>query len=109
MDSLVNVADLESLPPGRARTVEVSGRRYALANVEGQVFAITDRCPHRAGPLGAGYLEGCVLHCPLHGWGFDVRTGACDVRPDRPVTSYRVEIRDGQIWLDPGEPASPEA
>ena len=87
MESLVNVADLESIPPGKARTVEVSGRRFALANVDGQVFAIADRCPHRAGPLGEGYVEGCVLHCPLHGWGFDVRTGACDVRPDRPVAS----------------------
>ncbi|MBL9174399.1 MAG: non-heme iron oxygenase ferredoxin subunit [Verrucomicrobiales bacterium] len=109
MEPMVNVADLESIPPGKARTVEVSGRRFALANVDGRVFAIADRCSHRAGPLGEGYLEGCVLHCPLHGWGFDVRTGACDVRPDRPVASYRVEIREGQVWLDPREPESEAA
>ncbi|MBN8247198.1 MAG: Rieske 2Fe-2S domain-containing protein [Verrucomicrobia bacterium] len=100
MKSLVPVADVESLPPGNARTVEVRGRRIALANVDGRFFAVADRCPHRAGPLGAGYLDGQVLHCPLHGWGFDVTTGACDVRPDQPVACHRVEVRDGQVWLE---------
>lgn len=100
MTSLINVAETDSLPPGHARTVEVRGQRFALANVNGRFFAVADRCPHRGGPLGAGFLEGSTLHCPLHGWGFNVTTGACDVRPDQPVSCHRVEVRDGQVWLE---------
>ncbi len=106
MTGLWFVAEVDSLPPGQARTVEVMGRRFALANVDGHFFAVADRCPHRGGPLGAGYLEGCVLHCPMHGWGFDMSTGACDVRPDQPVQTYPVHVRDDQVWLEIGDPAS---
>lgn len=107
MPSLIPIAEVESLPPGRARTVEVRGRRFALANVEGRFYAVADRCPHRGGPLGAGYLDGCILHCPLHGWGFDVTTGACDIRPDQPVACQPVQVRDGWVWLAVADPPAP--
>ncbi|MBX3734443.1 MAG: Rieske 2Fe-2S domain-containing protein [Verrucomicrobiae bacterium] len=102
MNSMFAAADTESLPPGQVRTVEVRGHRVALANVDGEFFAVADRCPHRGGPLGAGFLQGRTLHCPLHGWGFDVATGACDTRPELPVNCHRVEVRDGQVWIELG-------
>jgi nitrite reductase (NADH) small subunit len=34
------------------------------------------RCPHRGGPLVDGLLGGTVIVCPLHGYRFDVVTGA---------------------------------
>ena len=100
MAQLYNVAEVGSLAPGTARTVEVRGVRIALANVAGQFHAVADSCPHRGGPLGAGYLDGRTLHCPLHGWGFDVVTGACDVRPDQPVRCFPLQIREGKIWVE---------
>lgn len=96
----VNVADLASLNPGQCRTVEVRGKRYALCNVEGSVYAVDDACPHRGGPLGAGMLEGHEVFCPLHGWPFDVRTGLCSVAPERPVRTHRIVVRDGVIWME---------
>src|SRR5437870_10712854 len=56
MGNFVSVADVKSLPPGHGRTVHIKGREFALFNVEGQFYAIDDTCPHRGGPLGAGYL-----------------------------------------------------
>ena len=100
MSEFIEVAEVNSLLPGQARTVEVRGRRLALANVAGQFHAVDDTCPHRGGPLGAGFLDGRTLHCPLHGWGFDVTTGACDVRPDKPVRRYPAEIREGRVYVD---------
>lgn len=98
----VNVAAVDSLPPGRCRTVEVHGRRFALCNVNGRFHAVDDACPHRGGPLGGGVLEGHHLHCPLHGWGFDVQTGACLVNPSKNIASYPVTVRDGSVWIDLG-------
>lgn len=95
----VDVADVSSLAPGQARTVEVRGRRYALCNVDGVFHAVDDACPHRGGPMGAGSLEGHELFCPLHGWPFDVRTGACSTAPDRPVRTHVVRVADGKVWL----------
>jgi nitrite reductase (NADH) small subunit len=52
------------------------GRRVVVANVEGQMFALEDRCPHLGGPLSKGVLRGRTITCPWHGWAVDVATGA---------------------------------
>jgi len=98
-DSFVDVAEVASLSPGQGRSIDVGGRRLALFNLNGSFFAIDDDCPHRGGPLGAGWFEGGRVHCPLHGWAFDVTNGACDVRPDRPVATHPVEVRGDRIWV----------
>ena len=92
-------ADVDSLPPGQGRTVEVRGRRFALFNFAGEFFALDDRCPHRAAPLGAGVLEGGRVYCPQHGWAFDVRTGACFSNPERPVACHPVRVEGGEVWI----------
>lgn len=87
------------LRDGQAGPVEVSGKRLALVRLGGKFHALDNACPHRGGPLAMGYLDGCRLHCPLHGWGFDVTSGACDVRPEQPVATYPVEVRGDQVWV----------
>lgn len=94
------MANTESLTSGQCRTVEVQGRRLALVNVEGRFYALDDRCPHRGAPLGAGYVDGERLFCPLHGWEFKVTSGACVTRPDLPVRTYPVTIEGGRVWVE---------
>ena len=98
-DGFISVADVASLPPGQGRTVHVGGREFALWNLDGEFHCLDDQCPHRGGPLGAGNLENGQVFCPLHGWGFDVRTGACSVRPDRPVKTYPTRIKNGEVQI----------
>ena len=95
----VPVADVSSLAPGQGRTVEWRGRRFALWNLDGQFYAIDDDCPHRGGPLGAGVLDRGLVHCPLHGWGFDPKTGACEANPARPVACHPTRVEAGQVWI----------
>jgi nitrite reductase (NADH) small subunit len=43
-----------------------------------EVFALIDRCPHRAGPLSEGIVSGRSVTCPLHNWTIDLASGhAC--------------------------------
>jgi nitrite reductase (NADH) small subunit/3-phenylpropionate/trans-cinnamate dioxygenase ferredoxin subunit len=100
MKAFVSVADASSLAPGQGRTVEVRGRKFALWNVDGQFFALDDDCPHRGGPLGAGVLEDGKVYCPLHGWAFDAKTGACLSNPARPVACHPTRVQDGQVWIE---------
>lgn len=99
MPEFTPVADVSSLPPGRGRTVHVRGREYALWNLNGEFFCIDDECPHRGASVGAGTLEGTEAVCPLHGWAFDVRTGVCALRPDRPTGTYPTRVVDGQVQI----------
>jgi nitrite reductase/ring-hydroxylating ferredoxin subunit len=41
--------------------------------------------------------------CPLHGWQFDLKTGACLGKPDRPAKCFPVRVVDGQIQVQLGE------
>ncbi len=99
MSEFVPVADMASLPSGHGRTVDVQGREFALFNLDGEFFAIDNTCPHKGGPLGTGSLKDGRVFCPLHGWEFAVKTGACLTRPDRSVKSYPTQVRNGQVWI----------
>jgi nitrite reductase/ring-hydroxylating ferredoxin subunit len=99
MSVFVSVADVASLKPGQGRTIHVQGREFCLWNLDGQFYCLDDTCPHRGGPLGAGVLENGEVFCPLHAWGFDVRTGACSARPDRPVRTYVTRVVEGQVQI----------
>ena len=92
-------ADVNSLAPGNGRTVQIGDRRFALWNLDGEFHAIDDDCPHRGGPLGAGVLQDGRVHCPLHGWAFDPKSGACLSNPARPVTCYPTKVEAGQVWI----------
>ena len=98
--TLVTVGRVEDVPEGRCATVELhDGRELALYNVGGSFHAIQNFCPHKGAPLADGELRGHTIECALHGWLFDVRTGACLNRPDEPVESYEVLIEDGWIKI----------
>ena len=97
MNSFVPILEVESLASGQARTITVEGKTLAVLNWEGTFFVLDDHCPHRGGPLGAGLVQEGTVFCPLHGWGFDLRTGACRDRPDRPVRTYPVRVHEGRI------------
>jgi 3-phenylpropionate/trans-cinnamate dioxygenase ferredoxin subunit len=106
------VARATELPPGSRRLVRAGSRDIVVFNIDGELFALSDACPHRGGSLFRGKLTGAVvstepgqyhyarrgeiLRCPWHGWEFDVRTGKswCDPARVR-LKSYAVSIAPG--------------
>jgi len=99
----IDAAKLSDLPPGSCLSVEVedTGRGVALFNVEGELFALDNTCPHAGGPLGEGTLQGDIVRCPWHGWTFNVRTGQCLKNPvdDWAVSCFPVKVEDGTIQI----------
>jgi 3-phenylpropionate/trans-cinnamate dioxygenase ferredoxin component len=60
MAQFVKVAKMSELPEhdgsleeveGKGTLVEIEGKRIALFNLDGEVFAIDDTCTHESGPL----------------------------------------------------------
>ena len=71
-----------------------------LANVDGDIYALEDRCSHQDYPLSAGELEGDELECTFHGARFDVCSGrALQLPAIAPVRSFPVEVRDDDIFV----------
>ncbi|MCC7265174.1 MAG: Rieske 2Fe-2S domain-containing protein [Candidatus Latescibacteria bacterium] len=93
----VPVLRAEEVPAGEARVVGVGHRQLAVYNVGGEFLATANACVHQGGYLGDGFLDGEVVICPLHGWQFNVRSGACITRPGQQVKAYEVRVREGQV------------
>jgi len=99
----VKVLDLPALTPGQGVLVTVDGRDVALFKRGDEVLAIGNDCPHQGGSLCDGWAEGEIVVCPLHGWEFDMRSGACMTVPGENVPRYVATVKDGAIYLE--EPA----
>jgi 3-phenylpropionate/trans-cinnamate dioxygenase ferredoxin subunit len=80
-----------------------NGTPVVLANVDGDIYALEDECSHEEFPLSDGELEGGDVVCIYHGARFECATGLNKALPAvRPVTSFPVEIRDDEIYIDLG-------
>ncbi len=101
----IRVAAVEDVPPGTLKAVRAGKQYYALANLEGQLFALLNDCPHRGGPLAGGRLMGSEIACAWHGFRFDVRSGQAIMPTDHdPVATIPVRVVDGAIELAVDQP-----
>ena len=97
------VLDLAALPDGGVELVVEDGLDVALFRRGDEIFAIGNECAHKGGNLCDGRVEGDIVTCPLHGWEFDLRSGACMTIPGESVPRFVVSVEDGTVYLE--EPA----
>jgi nitrite reductase/ring-hydroxylating ferredoxin subunit len=107
------VARTSEIPPGGNKVVPVEGRDIVVFHVNGEFFALLNRCPHAGAPLdkaacvarltspepGVYHRDrvGELLRCPWHGWEFDMRNGQSWFDPKRfKVRSYPVAVESGE-------------
>jgi nitrite reductase/ring-hydroxylating ferredoxin subunit len=92
--------------PGRMKAVDVEGQLILIANVEGEIHAVTNRCGDTPLPLQFGTLEGAELRCSWHGCRYDVRTGKRLDGGAEHLAVVPVAIEDDEIRVAVGvEPA----
>ncbi len=103
-----DVAACKEIPEGKVRCYVVEHRKVAVANIEGQWFAVDDACPHRGGPLSEGDVEGCEIVCPWHFWSFDLRSGRHAGGSKFAVLTHDVRVANGRLLVrlspPPAEP-----
>ena len=119
------------LAEGSTKGVVVAGVEVLLAKVEGQVYALANRCGHMSMYLSEGRTADHTVECALHGAVFDLRSGAvvktAQIKPDltanfgprlghdlpqiptRRVSTYKVRVEDGIIHVGIPGAATSEA
>ena len=95
------VASLADLEAGKPKCAAFNGEDVVLLRRGDEVLAISNVCPHQGGSIGDGWAEGDILVCPLHGWEFDARSGACMTIPGERVPAYTATIDGGDVYLEP--------
>lgn len=97
MSTFVSLIEADKVPADKGITVRCGTHEIAVFRIDDQFYALDGRCPHRQGPLGDGYVEQGRVYCPLHGWAFEIKNGACIDRPDKPARCLPVRVVDGRI------------
>jgi nitrite reductase (NADH) small subunit len=102
------------LPAGGRKVVAVGRREVIVLNVDGELHALFNRCPHRqasfeAGPIRNARKRGSVggiefdrerkvLICPWHRYEFELYTGRCPIEPERfRIARYHVAEEGDEI------------
>ncbi len=97
------VCTTAELLPGEMKTAfdEVTGAGIVVVNLDGELYALEDRCSHEDFELSSGRVdpvEGSV-ECVLHGARFDLRDGRALCAPAyEPVARFPVRVEDGGVW-----------
>ena len=99
MADFVEVARLDEVSPGKSVSVTIEGKPVGLFNVDGQIYAIDDICPHAGASLGLGKLNGRIVTCAHHGMKIDVMTGCFPASEGFAVASYPVMVLAGTIMV----------
>ncbi len=106
------VATAGEIPVGGKKVVNPAGREICVFNVNGEHYALINRCPHEGAALSYGPVVGCfeskrpgeyaltrhgeMLRCPWHGWEFDIKTGQSWCHPESvKARTYKVEVVAG--------------
>jgi 3-phenylpropionate/trans-cinnamate dioxygenase ferredoxin subunit len=96
----VEVCPIEELPPGTMKLVHAGLVSVGVYNVDGELYALEDRCSHDDGPLVEGDWEPdeAIAICPRHGARFDIRTGRPLSLPAVfPVETFPVRVEEGVV------------
>ncbi len=100
MEGFEEVAKASEVPVGSMKVVKVSGIDVVVANLEGEMYAVANKCTHVGGPLGRGKLTGSVIQCPWHGSKFDMKTGEVVAGPaQKPEPTFQVKVEDSAVWI----------
>ena len=100
-DVLVHVGPLKELTQRQPRVISAGGRTIVLFVLDDQVYALDNRCPHMGFPLSRGTVRDGILTCHWHHARFDL-AGGCTFDPFADdVPTFSVEVRDGEVYLDP--------
>ena len=73
---------------GRSLFIYRQGTRYRVYD---------SRCPHQVTNIPHLALEGKQLTCPKHQWKFDVTTGQCVEKGNRPLREFEAKVEGGRL------------
>jgi nitrite reductase (NADH) small subunit len=99
--SWLDIGALDSIPVQGARVVKAAQGCIAVFRPSRDaVFALEDRCPHKAGPLSQGIVHGNAVTCPLHNWVINLETGSAMGADEGAVRTFPLRIANGRILID---------
>lgn len=92
-----DIALVDDIPKQEAAYFESDGR-HVFSYREGDNISVYDsRCPHQVTDIPHLSLQGTTLTCPKHHWAFDIKSGECIAKGNRPLRKFEHKIENGRL------------
>ena len=99
----IDVGHLDDIPRLGSRVVTSPAIDIAIfRTADDQIFALHDRCPHKAGKLSQGIVHGQSVTCPLHNWVIGLADGRAKEPDEGCSRTVPVRLEGGRILLTLG-------
>lgn len=99
--SWIDIGHIDDIPERGARIVKTQAGCVAVFRTSPtDVYAASDRCPHKGGPLSEGIVHGNKVTCPLHNWVFSLETGEAQGADEGRIDTYPIRVDAGRLMLD---------
>jgi len=92
------LGDVHAISQKAVARIACDGRELFIHRADQTCRVFDSRCPHQATNIPELALEGGRLICPRHGWVFDISTGACIEKGDRPLREFESRTEDGKLF-----------
>lgn len=94
------VGTIDDIPRLGARTVTTPGDDIAVFRLaDDRIYALYDRCPHKAGKLSQGIVHGDSVTCPLHNWVIGLTDGQAKAPDEGCARVVPVRLEGRTIFL----------
>jgi nitrite reductase/ring-hydroxylating ferredoxin subunit len=103
------------IPPGGRLILQLGRLSIGLFDVDGDIVAVRNICPHAGAPVCEGKvtgaiisdapferrvaLQGRILKCPWHGWEFNLTDGLTITEPHERLLLYPVTVKDEKVFV----------
>ena len=92
-----DVAAVADLKEGQV-SYFTAGERHVFVYKDNATIRVYDsRCPHQVTDIPHLALAGSKLTCPKHNWAFDIASGKCIEKGDRPLREFQHKIEAGRL------------
>ncbi|WP_110814566.1 nitrite reductase small subunit NirD [Pseudoroseicyclus aestuarii] len=106
----IDIGALDDVPLRGARLVKSRAGCIAVFRTgENEVFATSNTCLHRGGPLSEGIVHDRKVTCPLHNHVYSLETGEVQGADSGRIATYPIRIENGRLLLEAAAIAKADA
>lgn len=98
------ICSTDDVLEGSARMFVVNEIPIGIFHVDGEFFALDNRCPHAAASLAHGIIADDTVYCRIHHWHFCLRDGTYldELRPEFNARCFPVRIVGQNVQVKVG-------
>jgi nitrite reductase/ring-hydroxylating ferredoxin subunit/alkylhydroperoxidase/carboxymuconolactone decarboxylase family protein YurZ len=92
-----DIAAVDDAKEGEVGHFEADGRAVFVYRQAEALRVYDSRCPHQVTNIPHLALKDGRLTCPKHHWAFDIATGECVEKGDRPLRQFPHKLENGRL------------